>query len=175
MVKHNLPVFREANDYIHAAAKHIVAVRGITLQEFDDTFTRKIPVYGLDFPFSSLEKLYEWGSSDHVLHKIEIPALYINALDDLVVQKFPQDAGKSESVILVTTPQGGHLGWHTSATRLSKMRRWTTEPILEWVQLMTSDIVHDACHPPEVVKDADGFLYEARCPEIRCREQVNIA
>jgi len=78
------------------------------IEEFDQLVT--CTTYGFKDP----ETYYKDNSCIHHLHKVSIPSLLLNALDDplvppsLIPSHIPL---QNEHVILATTQYGGHLGW----------------------------------------------------------------
>lgn len=75
---------------------------------FDDRYTA--PIHG----FASAEDYWEKCSSGRVLHKIAIPTLLVNALDDpfLAESCFPRDTAASSEFLHLETPRwGGHVGF----------------------------------------------------------------
>jgi abhydrolase domain-containing protein 2 len=50
-----------------------------TLPELDDAYTRKV------HNFPSTHEMYKWSSCINYLHNIEIPIIFLNALDDPLV------------------------------------------------------------------------------------------
>ncbi|KAF9456594.1 Alpha/Beta hydrolase protein [Collybia nuda] len=175
MVKQNMEVFQSSSPEIHKAAREVVAIRRITLGQFDDIFTRRVRAYGPQFPFLALDELYEWGSSDHVLSTVRVPALYINADDDPIVSRLPKDGGGSPNVFLHVTSGGGHLGWHTpgySYLNGFSTRQWTTEPVLEWLKLMATTEVEteNGFTPSTIVAGPNGIYHEVDRPDVFWQE-----
>lgn len=130
----------------------VLALRYPTLPKFDDTFTRKVGGDAPIFPIPTVDEYYRWASSDKRVGDIRVPFLSINAADDPVVTNAPMDGKENGSVVMVLTNRGGHLGWFESATE-----RWTTQPILEWLELMGNAIMDDRPCLPLFV-DGDGFI-----------------
>ncbi|KAJ7475904.1 AB-hydrolase YheT [Mycena latifolia] len=151
----------------HPAAKAIpqfLHLRQPTLTDFDDLFTRTLGDTLSPFPFASVPEYYTWASSHKVAEKIKVPCLTINAKDDPVVQGFQRYSGPNGYVIAVLTGSGGHLGWFKS-----RRKRWTTKPVLEWMELAGKDFVRD---PIEISfsTDESGYLRDSQWPNLGCKE-----
>ncbi|KAJ7678864.1 Alpha/Beta hydrolase protein [Mycena polygramma] len=123
---------------VAAAVHRFLAVKNPTIADFDDTYTRFVGGESPTFPFPSLLSYYSWASSGHVVQDIEVPFLAINASDDPVVRYVPFDAGGNKYVVTAVTHKGGHLGCFETSRK-----RWTTRPVLEWLQLVGRDLVLD--------------------------------
>ena len=82
-------------------------LRARNLYEFDSSFTA--PVHG----FASTEDYWARASAKPHLHRIRIPALALNALNDPFVPaaSLPQVQDVSRSVTLWQPRQGGHVGF----------------------------------------------------------------
>lgn len=138
------------------AANAALSLDNPTLHEFDDTFTKigggPTPL----FPFPDADAYYVWGSSHNMVQHIAVPFLAINAGDDPIVRSVPMDGGGNDLVVMVLTKGGGHVGWFQGHAD-----RWTTKPVLEWLELMGRDVVHDPKPRglPLFVGE-DGFLRE---------------
>jgi hypothetical protein len=89
---------------------------------------------------------------------VGVPLLAVNAGDDPVVRSVPEDAAGNPLVALMTTHGGGHLGWFTGHG-LFGMRRWITQPILEWLKASAEDLVPSASTAPRVYEQ-DGWTTE---------------
>lgn len=127
-----------------------------TIIQVDDVFCRLIAGEGPIFPFPTVDEYYQWASSDHVVDKIRVPLLSINAADDPLVSWVPMDAKGNPLVIMALTKGGGHLGWFES-----RERRWTTKPILEWLKLTGETIVHgETTRRSKTYVDPEGYFRE---------------
>ena len=97
-----------------------------SIYEFDDRFT------GPSFGFRGADHYYETQSSRQFLERIRIPALLIQARDDIFI---PFEVYEHPSlhanpyVRLCVTEHGGHLGF-LSRTR---PRFWADQAVLEWI------------------------------------------
>jgi len=95
-------------------------------REFDDKFTRRI--HG----FQTVDEYYRSVGCEPYLKDVKIPVLFINSLQDPVIDKsiIPKDEIKENgNMLLVETPQGGHIDWFT--TRWPK--RWAYWPAMEYL------------------------------------------
>jgi predicted alpha/beta-fold hydrolase len=98
-----------------------------SIYEFDDRFT------GPSFGFRGADHYYETQSSRQFLERIRIPALLIQARDDIFI---PFEVYEHPSlhanpcVRLCVTEHGGHLGF-LSRTR---PRFWADQAVLEWIE-----------------------------------------
>ena len=84
-------------------------LRARDLYEFDNIFTA--PVHG----FTNTEDYWARASAKPHLHRIRIPALALNALNDPFVPaaSLPQAKDVSPTVTLWQPPEGGHVGFPT--------------------------------------------------------------
>lgn len=127
-----------------------------TIMQVDNVFCRVIAGEAPIFPFPTVDEYYQWASSDHVVDKIRVPLLSINAADDPLVPWVPMDAKENPLVIMALTKGGGHLGWFES-----RERRWTTAPILEWLKLTGETIVRrQTTKRRKTYVDAEGYFRE---------------
>ena len=79
-----------------------------TFAEFDDRYTA--PIHG----FKDADDYWSQSSCRHVLNRIAVPTLLINALDDpfLTPECFPREAAEKNPHFNMETPKhGGHLGF----------------------------------------------------------------
>lgn len=101
--------------------------RARSIFEFDDLFT------GPSFGFRGAEHYYETQSSRQFLERIRVPALLIQAKDDIFIpfEIYDHPALRSNPhVELLVTGHGGHLGF-LSRTR---PRFWADQAVLEWIE-----------------------------------------
>ncbi|KAJ7019912.1 Alpha/Beta hydrolase protein [Mycena alexandri] len=140
LIKHHYkPLALEKPDHPIAAAVHrFLAVKNPTIADFDDTLTRFVGGDPPTFPFPSLLSYYSWASSGHVVQDIQVPFLAINSSDDPCCSYVPFNHGGNKFVVTALTNKGGHLGWFETSRK-----RWSTRPVLEWLQLVGRDLVHD--------------------------------
>lgn len=73
-------------------------------------------------------------------------------------------SGQNGHIVSVLTPMGGHLGWFKS-----KRKRWTTKPVLEWMQLFGTELVRDPIELSLSTDDA-GYFRAPRWPNLGCKE-----
>ena len=83
------------------------AMRARTLAQFDDAFTA--PLHG----FHGVMDYWTRASAKPWLHRLEVPALLLNARNDPFVPEssLPQRQDVSDSVTLWQPSQGGHVGF----------------------------------------------------------------
>lgn len=97
-----------------------------TFFDFDDQITSRI------CGFSGAHEYYEATSTHTEIEKIKIPLFALSSLDDPVItaKGIPFDAFKSsENAVLMTTTNGGHVGWFTGNFKLT---RWYPVPCIEF-------------------------------------------
>jgi predicted alpha/beta-fold hydrolase len=107
------------------AIEQIQHVRSI--YEFDERFT------GPSFGFRGADHYYETQSARQFLERIRIPALLIQARDDVFVpfEIYEHPSVRANPhVRLCVTEHGGHLGF-LSRTR---PRFWADQAVLEWIE-----------------------------------------
>ncbi|KAJ7582736.1 Alpha/Beta hydrolase protein [Mycena floridula] len=170
LVKRNIvPLTADPEHRTAKAVPFAMSLKNPTLRDFDHAFTRWAGGAPPIFPFESAEKYYEWASSHYVVKDITVPFLAINAADDPVVRYAPMDGAGNGLVVMVRTAGGGHLGWfQDDGTRLG---RWTTKPVLEWLQLVGRDLVQDdnSTKPRPLYVDEEGFLTEVGREQLGCK------
>jgi predicted alpha/beta-fold hydrolase len=153
----------------HPFAKQVPSVLALpspSIDEFDEAFTRFVGGTSPEYPFPSLEAYYTWSSSHEIVSQVRKPMLCINATDDPIVHHIAKDARDNPNVVMVRTARGGHLGWFTSAKK-----RWTTQPVLEWLKLFGEEVEDSVSeHARRVFVDEDGFLTEEGRPHLGCKE-----
>ncbi|KAJ7903430.1 AB-hydrolase YheT [Mycena olivaceomarginata] len=145
------------------SSAHSATAEKPTLTDFDHIFT----CYVGDtppFPFPDVHEYYTWAGSHKVADQIRVPCLTINAADDPVVQQVQMSSGQNGHIVSVLTAMGGHLGWFRS-----KRKRWTTKPVLEWIQLFGTELVRDPIELSLSTDDA-GYLRAPRWPNLGCKE-----
>ncbi|THU90460.1 AB-hydrolase YheT, partial [Dendrothele bispora CBS 962.96] len=150
------------------------------LDDFDDAFTRIAGGVPQDLNFSSYQEYYAWASSHHVLKDVRRPLLAINAADDPVIRFVPkteQEVGNPWTTVVVT-PGGGHLGWFSPAPSshkysmtagLMETSRWTTKPVLEWLDMAGNDFDIKVNASDLYICD-EGFLREFGRTALGCME-----
>jgi predicted alpha/beta-fold hydrolase len=106
-------------------ARQIRAARSV--YEFDDRYT------GPFFGFQGADHYYETQSSRQFLDRIRVPALMIQAKDDIFIpfEIFDHPALRANPhVRLLATERGGHLGFLSRA----RPRFWVDQVVLEWIE-----------------------------------------
>ena len=103
--------------------------RARTFVEFDDAATA--PLHG----FTGASDYYARSSSLGFLWRVTTPTLCLSAEDDpflpaAVLRRVAREA--SDSVELVTTPRGGHIGFVSGLSPWSA-RYWAEEMVVEWL------------------------------------------
>jgi len=156
------------NERVSAAIAKGLALKRPTMEDFDGTFTRVAGGSSPPFPFASANDYYVWASSHYVVPNIKIPFLAINAADDPVVRDVPLSVMENGWAVIVLTKNGGHLGWfETSSFR--QVRRWVRKPVLEWLQVLGENIVHDTSKRKPLIEE-DGFIREVGRDDLGCKE-----
>ncbi|KAF7374833.1 AB hydrolase-1 domain-containing protein [Mycena sanguinolenta] len=164
------------------AAHTVLHMKRPTLTDIDHLFTASVGTTA-PFPFEDVHKYYIWASSHKVAEQIRVPCLTINAagtalfrllffhapglivpVDDPVVQRVQTSVGQNGYIVSVLTATGGHLGWFES-----KRKRWTTKPLLEWMQLFGTDVVRNPIELSLSI-DEDGYIRDSRWPNLGCKE-----
>ena len=98
-----------------------------TIWEFDDVLT------GPSFGFRGAEHYYETQSARQFLERIRVPALLVQAKDDIFIpfEIFDHPAVKANPLVrLHVTEHGGHLGFLSRSTP----RFWLDGVVLEWIE-----------------------------------------
>ncbi|KAJ6609264.1 Alpha/Beta hydrolase protein [Mycena sp. CBHHK59/15] len=162
---HYKPLALDNPDHPVAAAIHrFLAVKNPTIADFDDTFTRFVGGEAPPFPFPSVLSYYSWASSGHIAQDIQVPFLSINASDDPVIRYAPFHDGDNKYTVTAVTRKGGHLGWFHK-----NRQRWTTKPVLEWLQLVGRDLQHS--QPAwSLYTDSEGFVRVSGNDKHGCKE-----
>jgi len=172
VVKRNLKALIQDPEHIVAkAANAAIDLDNPTLKKFDDTFTR-IAGGHAPFPFPDADAYYVGCSSHNMVQHITVPFLAINAGDDPIVSSAPMDSGGNGLVVMGLTKGGGHVGWFQAGPAgPSQVDRWTTQPVLEWLELMGRDVVHDPKpRGRPLFVGEDGFLREEGVDNLGCKE-----
>jgi uncharacterized protein len=148
-----------------------LALKGPSMEDFDQAFTRLAGHNAPPFPFESAMDYYAWGSSHRVLPAVRIPLLAINSRDDPVVREVPMNVDGGGYVAIVITAGGGHLGWFESAAGgLFQLRRWMCAPLMEWLRATGEDLLVDLPRGLPVYQK-DGFVQEIGGREdLGCKE-----
>jgi len=110
-----------------------------SLFEFDDVITA--PSFG----FRGAEHYYETQSSRQFLDRISVPALIIQAKDDLFIpfEIFDHPAVRNNPLVqLLVTEHGGHLGFISR----NSPRFWVDHAVLEWIRKITAGSAESSQH-----------------------------
>lgn len=118
----------------------LFAIKSPTLFDVDSLVTRNVGGSSPPFPFPTARAYYEWASSHHCLGEIRVPLLVVNAADDPIVRHVPYDVGDNGYIALAVTEGGGHLGWFEAAGERGTVRRWITQPVIEWLKAIGDDL-----------------------------------
>ncbi|XP_029951913.1 monoacylglycerol lipase ABHD2 [Salarias fasciatus] len=102
-----------------------------SLMQIDDSIMRKFHGY------SSLNEYYEKESCVHYIHKITVPLLLVNSLDDPLVHPsllaVPRSlTEKMPNVMFALTQHGGHMGFFEGAVLLPQRLSWMDKAIVEY-------------------------------------------
>lgn len=108
----------------------IISYRGFekikSFEEFDNRYTA--PLHG----FKDASDFYERASSLHYIHKIKVPALIVNALNDPFLPPlcFPYEIAKHHETFFLETPsRGGHTGF----SLYGKEENWMEQRAFEFL------------------------------------------
>lgn len=160
--KHISPLSKDLTHPCARAVASTLSIKSLTLEKFDDTFTRIAGGSPPVFPLPSAEAYYQWASSHYVLPDIRVPLLTVNSADDPVVAEVPIDSGTANPWIVMTvTGGGGHLGWFESG------QRWMTKPALEWIQ-MSVELVRGGKSSSPYLSES-GYIMELGKPGLGCQ------
>ncbi|KAJ7067011.1 AB-hydrolase YheT [Mycena amicta] len=168
MLRHQAVFFKNPKHPTATALHTVLQIKNPTLTDFDDIYTRSVGDTP-PFPFKSVHDYYAWASSHEIAADVRVPTVTINASDDPVVQRVQMpgiDARNSGYVVAVITESGGHLGWFVGRRG---RKRWSTKPVLEWLETFGRDVV---CESPDVTisTDDNGFLREPQWPTLGCKD-----
>lgn len=115
-----------------------IAANAYTIRDFDEAVTR------VSFGFNSVDEYYEWSGSCHVIPKVRIPLLCVQAADDPIApaHAIPYDEIRyNDNCILVVTPNGGHLGWISGETAPFGAP-WTDSLCADFLNSMKQEMIH---------------------------------
>ncbi|KAF0975444.1 hypothetical protein FDP41_005438 [Naegleria fowleri] len=123
-------VFTKKRKELVLAHEHVFEITPVKMEkvkrvsstlEFDDVVSREI--LGMD----SLSNLYQRFSCKHDITGIQIPVLFLNALDDPISSKHAipyDDLKENTNIILATTERGGHVAWLDGLTPYKAVPSW---------------------------------------------------
>jgi len=155
--------------YVSQAADKAMALKNPTIEQFDNVFTAVAGGPPPAFPFPSSHEYYKYMSTDNIVADIRVPYLAINAEDDPIVRRMPDDVGDNPFVVMVLTRGGGHLGWFQAGSA-GNVDRWTNQSVLEWLKLMGDDVVHNSiAKGGRIFIDNDGWLREEGQSRLGCK------
>jgi len=94
------------------------------------------------FKYPDFLQYYESSSSEHKLPKIKVPVLFINSIDDPVVNHIPKEQSlENPNLLFVITQRGGHIGflknpiwWNSS---------WADDVAIEYFTIMNKHYLND--------------------------------
>lgn len=114
-------------------------INATTLPELDDAYTRKV------YNYKSLTDMYRWSSSCHYVKTIEIPMIYINALDDPLVPEeliipMREFANEKDNVAYIEVAHGGHLGFYEGGFLYPNPISWLNKLL---IGIITAISVHN--------------------------------
>ncbi|KAF9053653.1 AB-hydrolase YheT [Hymenopellis radicata] len=161
--RHHDALLHEPEHAFAKAVLSLLSVKSPTIRDYHQTFGRFDGPPPL-FPFPSAADYYKGMSSYQVIGDVKVPFLSINALDDPIVQHVPLHGGDNGLVTMVLTPSGGHLGWFQS-----RSSRWTTRPVLEWLQLVGEKMEGVRRDPRPSIVDSEGWIREHGAKELGCK------
>lgn len=119
--------FLKLRKYLAHGNKVTLNRRPRTVREHDVHFTA--PLCG----FESAESYYRESSSCFLLKQITVPTLILAARDDPLVPPEPLEKGDlSDSIELIMTEKGGHLGFIGRAGSQADFR-WADWRVMDWV------------------------------------------
>lgn len=118
----------------HYTSRKWKGVRG-----FDRDVVRKLG------GFQTVNDYYRWASSDQFVLDIRVPLLILNAADDPISQNLAipyQECKNNPYILLVTTEDGGHIGWWEGL----RPRHWFPSLIQEYFLALSEALelkIHD--------------------------------
>ncbi|KAF8308151.1 AB-hydrolase YheT [Clavulina sp. PMI_390] len=122
-----------------------LAMKNVTLYDFDHHIARVIGGRRAPFPFASANDYYSNSSSHTALPDIRVPFLAFNSHDDPIVRSYPiAETPGSTACALVVTEHGGHLGWFTGGNPVGggpPPDRWVRKPAVQWLKLCAEELV----------------------------------
>lgn len=153
------------------AIPSLQSIKNPSLRDFDNTITRLAGGSSPPFPFETAHHYYVWGSSHELLGKVKVPLLALNADDDPIVRILPIDAGPDALgpwVVFGVTRGGGHLGWFERGSYWGHLKRWVSNPVIEWLKATGEGMVRERQRGRKLV-EVDGFLKEEGGNNIGCK------
>jgi len=167
---HHQALSTNPDHFVAQATTKAMALKNPTIEQFDHAFTAVAGGPPPAFPFPSSHEYYKYMSTDNDVADIRVPFLAINAEDDPIVRRMPDNGDDNPFVVMVLTRGGGHLGWYQAGS-MGNIDRWTNRPALEWLKLMGDDVVHNPiAKGGRIFKDSDGWLREEGQSRLGCKE-----
>ncbi|CAB0010326.1 unnamed protein product [Nesidiocoris tenuis] len=104
-------------------------VSAATLPELDEAYTRKV------HNFKSVTEFYQWTSSINYLSQIQVPQLFLNALDDPLIPEpllvpIRDHAQKKLKTAYIETDYGGHLAFYEGGFIFPNTITWLDRTLL---------------------------------------------
>ncbi|MCK4934682.1 MAG: alpha/beta fold hydrolase [Simkaniaceae bacterium] len=113
----------------YKALREIKIPKKTSIYELDAKFTA--PEWG----FSDVDEYYKDSSSKYYIHKISVPCNILLSKDDPIVDSESlQDVDVPSNVEVMTTEEGGHLGFLGRPTKRFGFY-WMDALLLEWIQI----------------------------------------
>ncbi|XP_052786920.1 monoacylglycerol lipase ABHD2-like [Mya arenaria] len=105
--------------------------------------------------YKSAHDYYKDSSSAYYLNNIQVPMLFVNALDDPVcppdLLKYPREyVEKTDNCILITTKHGGHLGFFEGGVIVPERITWLDRVIIEYADGVASVYLKGE-HPSQTI------------------------
>eukprot|EP00058_Branchiostoma_floridae_P024289 XP_002609779.1 hypothetical protein BRAFLDRAFT_122100 [Branchiostoma floridae] len=130
--RHSYVLFRGNSDF------NLSAIQSATsLQEIDLAYTLQAGGY------SSLHSYYRHCSCKFTMHKITVPTLLVNALDDPLIPEDMLDvpynyAMSRDNAMFVLTRHGGHLGFYSGGLIIPDSETWLHRLLLQYLDAMST-------------------------------------
>ncbi|WAR19524.1 ABHD2-like protein [Mya arenaria] len=105
--------------------------------------------------YKSAHDYYKDSSSAYYLNNIQVPMLFVNALDDPVcppdLLKYPREyVEKTDNCIFITTKHGGHLGFFEGGVLVPECITWLDRVIIEYADGVASVYLKGE-HPSQTI------------------------
>lgn len=101
--------------------------------------------------FEDLSEFYVEQSCVHRLHKVKVPTIFLNALDDPIAsgRNVPYDGIlRNPNTLLVVTPSGGHLGWAEGLWPFRSVPTWMDRFVLQALDAVLHEVTMRKDDPP---------------------------
>lgn len=117
----------------------------VTFEALDEHVTRR------QHGYATLDEFYAAQSSKPRLHKIRTPTLFLNAEDDKLASNkgWPVETlVENPNTIFVTTPSGGHLGWHQGwFPHRKSANTFLDDFVVQGLKGLMLEAMHRICNP----------------------------